>query len=386
MARLLAIAATVIAALLLGALSFRDWTTRAPRSHPLAGLASWWPSHPAVATEQLLIGSALAAKSGSPLSREHRARLRDIIRRDPLGPQPFLVEGAVAQIEGDTSRALRLYRAARLRNPRDPAARLLLADLELRTGGIEDGLANLVAISRIDPDKSNPLVPALAEYAKAPGTAKEMRRLFENNHALAQSVLTELAANPSNSALIQALAPNGRGAGAATWQQRLLDSTLSAGKAAEAKRLWTTFHDVEAPAGENPFNPRFQQLAAPPPFNWTVASGSGALAELRAGGGLAIVHFGREPAMLARQLVLLAPGRYTIETSLDRPAEPGRLEWRLQCLDGRQPQAVSVGARGGTFLVSPDCGGYWLELHAAPDETEQQMGRTLTLVRLRKLP
>lgn len=370
------------AAIAIALLSLRDSATRAPRSHPLAAMAPLWPSHPAVAVERLMVDAALAAKANRTLQADERARLREVVAAAPLQPEPFMLEGAVAQLEGDTARALRLYRAARLRDPRDTAARLLLADLELRNGEVEAGLSNLVSISRLDAKKAGPVVTALVAYGQSPGAATEMRRIFAKNRTLRDMVLLELAGDPANLALIRALAP--AGGGDTRWQDRLVETTLAAGKPAQAKQLWIGYNRAQAMAGEQPFNPGFKPLPARPPFNWAPATGSGGLAEFRPGGGLAIVHFGREPMMLARQLVLPDPGRYAIVTALDGPVPPGRLEWRVQCASGGQPQVFPV-ETNNSFEAVAGCRGYWLELHAKAGDTEQQIERVVTRVELRKV-
>lgn len=366
-------------------LSVRDWVSRSPRSHPVKPLAVMWPAHPDVATEQLMLEAALAARSNSSLGPRQRDHLRKLAAAAPLRPQPFLLEGAVAQMSGDFERALRLYRAARLRDPRDPAARLVLADLQLRNGRIEDGLSNLVAIARIEPKKSGPVAPALAEYAKAPGAATEIRGLFAKNPSLAGAVLNELAADPSNAALIQQLAPPSDSGTVAPWQQRLIDSTLAMGRVREAQRLWSASYKVQLAPTDIPFNPAFRMLPAGAPFNWAIFSGRGGIAELRPGGGLSVVHFGRDPVMLARQLLALSPGRYEVRTRLDRPLDNGRLQWQLRCAATEQAQTIPLNARGRTFESVPACSGYWLELHAVPDETEQQLERVVQYVALQKV-
>ena len=383
-ARPLLIVGIGAAAVMLAVLAVRDSAVRAPRAHPFAALASQWPSNPKVATERLFVAAALAAKANRSLGSDDRASLRAIVRKAPLEPQPFLLEGAVAQIEGDSDRAIRFYRTARLRDPRDPAARLLLADLELRRGEIEQGLSNLVAITRIERSKASPIAPALVEYVQTPGAAAKVRTVFAKNSGLAGDILTQLASNPSNLALIRALAPAVRGATIAPWEERLVESTLAGGEPAKARRLWVSINRIRPTADQVPFNPDFRPIAPRPPFNWEVGSGRAGLAELRPEGGLAIVHFGREPILLARQLVVLEPGRYEIGTELNRPAEPGRLEWRLQCTTGGEPQVIAVGAPGRTVQSSAGCPASWLELHAVPDESEQQMERTVNRVILRK--
>lgn len=364
-------------------LALRESAARAPRTHALTRLATLWPGHPAVMTERLMVEAALAARENRTLNDAQRGSLRELMRKSPLAPAPFLLEGAAAQLAGEAERALRLYRAARLRDPRDPAARVLLADLELRSGFVEQGLANLVAITRIEVRKATPIVPALVSYARTPGAAEKVRDVLARNPELAGAVLLELAADPSNAELIASLAPRAA-RGDTRWQERLVEANLQAGDVAAARRVWDGFNKLSGRTEDIPFNSRFLPLAAKPPFNWATSSGNGGLAEFQRGGGLSVVHFGREQIMLARQLLVLQPGRYWIETRLDRSPDPGRLEWRLQCNGSSEVQIVPVDGRTKPVVAAPACRGYWLALHAVPDETERQSERTLLQVRLRK--
>ena len=229
------------------------------------------------------------------------------------------------------------------------------------------------------------MVTALVAYAQAPGAAAEMRRVFAKNRTLGDMVLLELAAVPSNIALIRAAGPGPcatratRG-GRTGWSK----TTLAAGQPAQARQLWIGFNRAQAHGRRATVQSRVRAAVRRPPFNWAPATGSGGLAEFRPGGGLGIVHFGREPMMLVRQLILPDPGRYAIVTSLDGPVPPGRLEWRLQCASGGgQPQIVAVESNT-SFEAVAACRGYWLELHAKAGETEQQVERVVTRVMLRR--
>ena len=367
--------------------SIRDWSARAPGSHPLASLSQLWSGHPKVATEQLMFDSAKAARSNLPLDKDAKARLLHIVRAAPLEAQPFLVAGAVAQLKGDFTQARKLYRAARLRDPRAPAVRILLADLELRSGRIEEGLANLIAITRISPGIASPVVPAMAEFARSPAAVRNMKKAFLRNPDLGDAVLNELAADPANAPIIFSLASRNVSAGTAppSWQQRLVDSTLKTGQVSLARRYWLRFNTVEPAAGERVYNPTFDQRSASPPFNWNLTSGSGGIAEFAPDGGLSIMHYGREPTLLARQLILLEPGEYFAQTFFDGSPEQGRLEWRVQCLDDSETQVFAALPQGRKFRIGAQCAGAWLDLYATPSETASQLNARLRRVELKKV-
>lgn len=378
--------AVLVAAIGIAVAAVRDAAARAPSTHPLSALSRWWPGHPEAVIDRLMIDSAVGARSGRPLDSGSRAALRALAQDSPLAAQPFMIEGAIAQLDGDMDRARRLYRAARLRNPRSPAVRLLLADLELRSGNVEQGLADLVAIPRIFPTLTGPVVPALAQFARSPGAIEKMRAAFESNPRLGQTVLENLAADPANGPLILSLASGTEESQAIlAWQQRLIDSSVAGGQVAQARQYWARFNRVGRLADNALFNPAFQRRPESPPFNWTLTSGSAGVAELADGGGLSIVHFGREPALLAAQLVSLDAGTYALRTELAGPVEPGRLQWRVRCVDSPAAQAIPADGGGGTFRIGPDCAAAWLELQALPGETEQRLDVILRRADLRKV-
>jgi hypothetical protein len=308
------------------------------------------------------------------------------VRAAPLEAQPFAVAGAVAQLEGDVERARQLYNSARLRDPRSPAVRLLLADLELRNGKTEEGLANLIAIARLSPSISSPVVPALAQFARSPGAIQKIRQAFIQNPTLSDAVLNELAADPSNARLIFSLAQQDvRSRGALRpWQQRLVDSTLAAGNVGLARAYWSRFNAVRNEESLV-YNASFEARPASPPFNWALMTGSAGMAEFSPSGGLSIVHFGREPAQLARQLILPAPGQYSVRSEFLGALERGRLEWRVQCLDGTQAQVLPADVQGSTFRIGQGCSGAWLDLYAVPSDTEARLDITLRRVAVKRI-
>ena len=105
-----------------------------------------WPSHPAVLTDRALLAIASAAARGQPVPEATRVDVRRIAAKAPLSPDPFLIEGAIAETEGRSNAAETLLLAARSRDPRSRGARFLLADRFLRTGRITAALIEMQAL------------------------------------------------------------------------------------------------------------------------------------------------------------------------------------------------------------------------------------------------
>ena len=84
-------------------------------------------------------------------------------------------------------------------------------------------------------------------------------------------------------------------------------------------------------------DPRFER-GAMPPFGWELASGSAGVAEPTGDGSLHVLFYGRDNLALARQLLLLKPGRYRLSMRVNG-AEPSAesLSWAVSTTFCGQP-------------------------------------------------
>jgi hypothetical protein len=276
-------------ALLIAMIAIRAMTFVAPASHPLSRLQSWFPAHPEALIDLGMgeIGAAAARNGSVPPSARHA--IATAARKAPLAAEPFLVEGTIAQMAGNGSRAEQLFLAARTRDPRAPAARYFLADRYLRTNRIAQGLLEMAVLARLSERASEPLGPALAAYARTPGAVPELRRFFRESPATRDLTLAILAEDPRNAALVLSLAPAAgtRQDPPPAWQGRLVQSLVASGDYAGADAVWRRITGVTNRGLL--FNPRFRDTSAPPPFNWQLTSGSYGVAEPSGGGGLDVI-------------------------------------------------------------------------------------------------
>ena len=343
---------------------------------------------------EVFVGSAMAqvgmaAAKGEAPPQSALDRLRALARVAPLRPEPFLVHGAIALRSGDFERAEKLLLQARQLAPRSAAARILLADLWVAQGRIRDGFGELAALSRLVPKSSEQIAPALAQYAKNPGAAPELARMIEGNPRLKQPLLAALAADPSNLALILQLdrvGPAGAPGASPQWQRILLGALVQQGQYRRAYELWA---QLSGQAGERPllFNGNFQQLSAPPPFNWNLDSGRAGLAE-PAGGRLRVLHYGRARSALASQLLLLPPGEYQLTAHVSGKVVPGALAWTIRCLPKgarlAQVEVPSARAMTAAFRVPADCAAQHLELTGFELEMPQDSDALIGPVAIRR--
>lgn len=313
------------------------------------------PGHPSVlaSTAMAEVGEA-AAYARTPPEAAMR-RLREVARLAPLRPEPFLVQAAIAQKESDLARAERLLLEARRRDPRSEAGRYLLADTWIRQGRIDDGLAEMAILARLLPGSAAQLAPALAQYARSPGGVERLKRILSANPQLSDPLLNALAENPDNLNIILQLespGPTAAGKRSPDWQTKLLSGLIDRGDYERAYALWRRFSGF---AGQRPllFNGDFRRVSAPPPFNWSFASGAAGVAEAT-GGQMRVLHYGRDNATLARQLLLLTPGRYRLSVPVSGNASPGALAWVVSCAPkGARLMQLAVASAPvlGTFEV-----------------------------------
>jgi tetratricopeptide (TPR) repeat protein len=330
-----------------------------------------WADHPQVIVQTALTDIGRSAAAGRSPDSETLEHMRGVLLKAPMAAEPFLIEGTRTLSAGERRRAERLLAEAVARDPRLPAARFLLADLYLQQGRTREGLRQIGALILRLPRAGGPLAPSLAEFAKQPGAAPEVRAILARNPALRGNVLSILAADPDNAALVLALAgEEPRSSVTQDWQARLISALLDRGDYQRAYRLWAQFAGVQIDAEPGLFDPGFEQVSAPPPFSWLLAKGHGGVAEPTPGRGLRVLYYGREDIALAAQVLMLKPGSYRLRYDATGSDVATGLSWTVSCL--RQGGAIAsreVGTGNLVFTVPPvHCGAQELQLRGSARE------------------
>lgn len=337
-----------------------------------------WPSHPAVMTDRALLAIASAAVRGQSVPAETRSDVRRIAIKAPLSPDPFLIEGAIAETEGRSAAAERLLLAARDRDPRSRGARYLLAERFFRTGRMTAALIEMQALVSLQSRGAEAFVPALVGFARAPGAVPQLKAFFLRYPQVESAVLSVLAIDAANTDLVLALS-NAREPDP-VWHRNLISALVADGQFVRAQSVWAGLSGVRAKAGL--FNPAFAEIAAPPPFNWEFPQNSEGVAEPNGEGGVDVLYYGRAKAVLARQLLLLPPGRYRLAANVsDASGEAGAVRWVVRCAKADKVLAqlpVRAGSVAGGFAVPADCEAQWLQLQGLagdlPGTTELKIG------------
>jgi hypothetical protein len=349
-----------------------------------------WPSHPAVLVDRTMGEIGTRAARGQSLTPAILNQVDQIASKAPLAPEPFLVKGALAQVEQRQEYAERLFAAARARDPRSVAARYFLADRYLRSGRTPQALAEIAALSQLFPQGMVGFGPALATFAKTPGAVPQLRGLFRSSPRLEPVVLSALANDARNARLILALwGKRNTGADPATaeWQSKLVSTLVEQGQFASAYAIWRLVTGVND-RPEMLFNPGFAKSTVPPPFNWSYATVGGVVEPTR-GNRLQVIYFGRNETALAEQLLLLAPDRYRLAMDIsDPPGEGGEIAWSLTCVPGKDAifrlPIERKGPLAVSFSVPPGCGAQRLQLTGTPGDFPQSQDFSIGRVSLTK--
>jgi hypothetical protein len=353
--------------------------------------ARLWPSNPSVITELTMAEIGARAAKGESLSPAILRQVEDIARKAPLAPEPFLIHGALAQVQQRQGLAERFFTVARSRDPRSQAARYFLAEQYLRTGRTEQALAEMAVLSRLVPNGTVGLAPSLAQFARTPGAVPQLRSLFRSSPEFEPMVLSQLASDARNADLVMALwggRPGSADPRSAEWQSKLVNMLVEQGQFAKAHATWRRLAGVNQAPGAI-FNPGFAQSAAPPPFNWKFASGGGVV-EPSPGDRLQVIYFGREDVVLAEQLLLLGPGRYRLSMAVSAPpGEGGEIAWTITCLP-KTAEILRLPIRtksivAGDFSVPPGCSAQRLQLHGLAGDFPQSQELTVGRLELRKV-
>lgn len=347
-----------------------------------------WPSHPAVLVDRTMGEIGARAARGQPLTPAILNQVEQIASKAPLAPEPFLIKGALAQVEQRQEYAEQLFTAARARDPRSVAARYFLADRYVRSGRTGQALAEIAALSQLFPQGMVGFGPALANFAQTAGAVPQLRRLFQSSPQLEPVVLSALANDARNAKLVLALWGRRQGSAdpaTAEWQAKLVGKLVEQGQFGSAYAIWRLVAGVGDSRGKL-FNPGFVKSDVPPPFNWKLATDGGVVEPMR-GDRLQVIYFGRNDAVLAEQLLLLAPGRYQLSMDISNPpGEGGAIAWSLACVPGKDAIFRLPIERKGRLVVSfsvpQGCAAQRLQLTGTPGDFPQSQDFSIGKVNL----
>jgi hypothetical protein len=346
---------------------------------------SAWPSHPAAELALGMTEIGTAAREQKPVATATFEMIDNAAVKEPLAPEPFLVRGVQAELEGKRSLATQAFMAAEWRDPRSLPAHYFLADIFYRLGDPRRTLRQIGALARLAPEGTQTLAPYLAAYAKNRSAWPYLRELFRSNANLAGYSLTALALDPAYTDAVLALG-DPRNAVGSGWGPTLVNSLINAGQYARARAVWAETAQITLPPGLTVYDAAFADSKSLPPFNWNLISSTVGLAEREPGRRLHVIFYGQEDGVLAKQLLVLRAGAYrmTLSVAGDLPRLRA-MSWSVRCDRSDKPFAsigLDAAARGWTFTVPADCPAQWLELSGTSGDVSQQTEARISNLRL----
>jgi tetratricopeptide (TPR) repeat protein len=304
----------------------------------------------------------------------------------PLGNDQFIVAAKDAEQRGDLRRAVALMEEAKRRRPNHVATRAQLLIYYGRTRRYSAVIQEVDFLIRRSETAKERVLAELVGMISVPAARDATALMLAKNppwradffaKASGQNVAPAVAAdllrrvqryNPRGDYLLE--------------QKLYIQSLVSAGRYAEARRIWLASKGRSAPADALLFDGSFRARQADTPFGWSFHESELGRASPTADDGsnhrLEVEYFGGRNAVLASQLLALTPGTYTLKFNAQaaEAISSGDIAWRIGCM----PQGAQIlrlplnGMRQGSsamsarFTVPRGCNGQSLELVAEPGE------------------
>ncbi|MCR9271109.1 MAG: hypothetical protein NXH72_14045 [Hyphomonadaceae bacterium] len=282
------------------------------------------------------IKTGLTSRVQNDLMGDFDQDLAALSERAPLDVLPFEIELARALTRNDAEAANAFADQALRRQPRSLAARLFGLSRAAQTGDYDRVIADYERVIELRAIDRNVLSDAIVGVFRGGGDWSALIEYLKSQPSTGRAILQRLMDEPvavEDLESVIALYPQ--------QQSRYLDRLIRDGATAQAFSAWQRFTGLADDALKSlPFNQQFEDLPAPPPFNWVI---SRERAEFQSRGGLYVTYLGTERPLMARQIISASPGDYILSTeALGRmPEEGGSLEWTLTCLGDNSRLAAS---------------------------------------------
>ena len=337
-------------------------------------------------------------QAGEPLDARTFELVRQQAAERPLDARPYLILSQRALAAGDRSRAVSLLEAGQRLDPRERLIHILLLDRYLRDGDIGKSAQQFSVLSRLVNEANSPIAQALVLMAGDPNTLPAVRRTLAQDSELESKVLVTLArgdAEPSRIFDLASPAAIAQAGVSGNWGPELVGRLVQKGRFGEAREIWQRIYGVPDQAATTPiFNPRFQTVTASAPFNWTFAAGSLGVADPKQE-GLFVEYYGRDTGDLAKQTILLKPGRYRFVFAAEgtKADTESRLFWQIVCAsDGAKtllnasvtplPDGRTV---ANSFAIPAGCPAQTLRLFGQAGEFPDEVNTTIRNLAIRPL-
>lgn len=340
----------------------------------VAGLATG-----SVAALRHELAAELAPANGPTIAIKDPARAERLLSAAPLDPVALTYLGLAADKKGDTARAQSLMTLAVRSDGRALRARLWLMDQDLRHRDYRSAIEHFDRLVRIGPPGTAALINAMAGVVRDPASHAPLARKLATNPPWRASFLYALNQQGVSPDVIYQLTPQDTARSQVLFEQAALLQSLLKNKEYERAYLaWINFLPESSLKQLGPvYDPQFEKLPGPLPFNWQLTDGSDGSSEFSKPRGLNVSYLGGNAATLTEQTLLLSPGHYRLSVVASGSDENNQLSWTVTCPGVGEPmQSLKItGLKGGRQryttqfdVPAASCGAQRLALVGTPVE------------------
>lgn len=343
------------------------------RSQPAQALA-WAPWNGDAAARTAM---AEVQRSGAATPQDRLVELTTTaIRRDPSRSLPYTALGLIADVRGDKSRARLLIAHSDRLTRRDLPAQLWLIEDAVARDDVPAALRHYDQALRTDPAATPLLLPILVAATDDTRLLEPIARLLSRDPPWREQFLGRVIETARSPRAAFRLAAGHLGTGSEFDKNAavlLVERLVRDGAYPLAWRAYEHLSPSGTRDGALVRNGGFALPVGRYPFDWLMASGVDLSADLRPRTGSDLALFANASGAdaggeVARQLILLEPGRYRV--SFDQAGQRGvgrsAFSPALDCAGSAQPLRVDQGT--GDFAVpAAGCGAQWLRILVGRD-------------------
>jgi hypothetical protein len=336
---------------------------------------------------------ALASLADLRMSQRDTAAAQNLARRailaDPLELTAFRTLGQAAAADGKLAQADALMTIAGHRAKRDRPAQLWLLQRRAGQGRFAEAVVHADGLMRAWPTEMRaPVTRMLTAMAVDPDAGRAIAGVLATDPPWRTRFLIDLSRGVSDLAApftVFSALQDSRQPPRTIELQAYIDRLVREGLYQAAYVTWVQLLPQDGVKGLGDlYDGDFDGLPGPPPFNWRLPRLKGVSVELAPapegpGGGTLHLGFGggAAPVVLARQLLVLPPGRYRLlgQARTQRFDSALGLTWTLRCAEGGKGLAGETGPINESPGWAPiaaefevrtgDCSAQWLTLEQA---------------------
>lgn len=319
----------------------------------------------------------------------------------PLAHEPFFVAAKAQEDRGRLDRAILLMQEAKRRRPNNVPIRSKLLVYYGSARNYAGFLSELDYLLRRSEIAKERVFPELVKGISDPAWRVALADMLARKPVWREQFLNAAGAGrvePEHAAaLVESIREQTRGGDLGAEKRFYIQTLVSAGRYGAARAVW--LETVGAKQAENAlvFDPGFRGSRASPPFDWSLKEldvGRATMARSAEGPHLEVEYFGGRDAVLAEQLLALAPGSYRLRfrARSEATSMSGRLRWSVSCLPNNneivsvEPRRLvpSYAAFEGRFSVPAGCGGQSLRLVAEAGDYSSPMTASISGLEVRR--